>query len=160
MRLRYAGLGLLVLSVLALSAPAWAHVDVPSVAEIAPPAETVETTLSAGGPAMDGLWLFVSAAAVAGVALARRRRAVVLACTVLLLLVAFEAGVHSVHHLADHLGAQCVVASASAHTGAVAVDAVAIEAPVTLATAIVVARTEAPILRTVPPDLGRAPPSA
>jgi hypothetical protein len=159
MRLRHAGLSLVVVAVLALSAPAWAHVDIPSVSDFAPPPASVET-LSAGVPSMDGLWLLVSAMAVAGVALARRRRAVALACTALLLLVAFEAGVHSVHHLADHLGTQCVVASASAHTGGVAVDAVAFEAPVTLAAPVAVTRTVAPVLRAVPPDLGRAPPSA
>ena len=159
MRLRYIGLSLVVVAVLALSAPAWAHVDIPSVAELAPPPVSVET-LSAGGPSMDGLWLLVSVVAVASVALARRRRAVALACTALLLLVAFEAGVHSVHHLADHLGAQCVVASASAHTGGVAVDAFAFEAPVALAIPLAVTRTATPVLRAVPPDLARAPPSA
>ena len=159
MRLRYAGMSLVVLAVLALSAPAWAHIDMPSVTEVAPPPASVET-FSAGAPSMDALWVLVSAVAVAGAALARRRRAVALACTALLLLVAFEAGVHSVHHLADHLGTKCVVASASTHTGGVAVDAVAFEAPATPAAPLVVTRIEAPIHRAVPPDLGRAPPSA
>jgi hypothetical protein len=159
MRLRHAGWCLVVVAVLALGTPAWAHVDVPTVPDAPPPVVTVET-LAAAAPSMDGLWLLASAAALTAVAVARRRRAVALACTALLLLIAFEAGVHSVHHVADHLGAQCVVASASAHTGGVAVDAVAIEAPVDVATSIAVTPSATPVLRSVPPDLGRAPPSA
>ena len=87
-----------VVAVLLSSTPAMAHVRVDDAAVFTP--AHVET-LTDGGPSLDGLAPLL-AGVVAGLMLvARRRRAVAAVCTALLLLVAFEAGVHSVHHLAD-----------------------------------------------------------
>ena len=144
-------------TVLALSTPAVAHVTVDTPVDFTP--RQLET-LAAAAPSTDGLGALVAAMAAALIIIARRRRALAIACTALLLLVAFESGIHSVHHLADQPGSQCVVASASAHTGGVAVDTVAFERPVETLTAIAITPTASPTTRPAAPDLGRAPPAA
>jgi hypothetical protein len=92
--------------------------------------------------------------------IARRRRAVAVACMALLLLIAFESGVHSVHHLTDQPDGQCVVASASAHTGGVAAATVAFDRPVEASTTVAVLPAPSATARPDAPDLGRAPPLA
>ena len=157
MRRTLLGWAVVATAVLALSPPALAHVTTSAPADIAPaPVET----LSAGAPSLDGLGTLVAATAAAVVLLARRRRAVAVACMALLMLVAFESGVHSVHHLADQLDSRCVVASASAHIGGVVVASLAVDRPVESITAIAVVPTASPVARTAAPDLGRAPPLA
>lgn len=148
----------LVVAVLALSTAAWAHVDTMSAPVVSTPFGV--DTLTAATPAMDDMWTLVSALAVATVLIARRRRAVALACTALLLLVAFEAGVHSVHHLADQPATQCVVASASTYTSGVIVETVAFERPAEATTSAAVTSLASAALRPAAPDLGRAPPTA
>jgi hypothetical protein len=146
-----------VVAVLALSTSAMAHVTTDPPVEIMPlPLET----LTAAAPSPDGLATLMAAVAVAMVLIARRRRAVAIACTVLLLVITFEAGVHSVHHLVDQPDSQCVVASASSHTGGVAVDTVAFERPAEAMATIFSTLTAAPTSRPAAPDLGRAPPAA
>jgi hypothetical protein len=146
-------------TVLALSAPAMAHapIGLPLEPPLAPP--SLET-LVAGAPSLDGLGALLAATAVALIVIARRRRAVAVACMVLLLVVAFESGVHSVHHLTDQPDAQCVVASASIHVGGVAVATVAFDRPAETITAVTVTPTGSPANRPAAPDLGRAPPLA
>jgi hypothetical protein len=144
-------------AVLALSTPAVAHVTTETPLEFMP---LQLETLTAAAPSMDGLGTLVAAMAAAMIVIGRRRRALAIACTVLLLLLAFESGVHSVHHLADQPDSQCVVASASAHTGGIAVDTIAFGPPAETLTAIAVTLTASPTSRPAAPDLGRAPPIA
>lgn len=146
-----------VAAVLALSTPAMAHVTTDVVVEL--PLTQLET-LAAPAPSMDGLATLVAAFAVALTLIARHRRAVAVACMALLLLVAFESGVHSVHHLTDQPDGQCVVASASAHTGGVAAVTMAFDRPVEAVTTVAVPPAARAAARRDAPDLGRAPPLA
>jgi hypothetical protein len=153
----------LVVSAILAAAPAWAHVSTTPVIE--PPALATfgPETLSAGTPAAPQLWLALAGAALVAAALARRRRPLAVALALLLALVAFEAGLHSVHHMTDKVadGNQCVVAAASSHVGGLSVTAVAIhqpgDAPKFAAPAPSVLRISS---RFAAPDLGRAPPAA
>ena len=144
-------------AVLALSTPAVAHVETIIPVEVAP---TPSETLAAAAPSLDGLGTLVAALGVAMILVARSRRAVAVACLALLLVVAFEAGVHSVHHMTDPPDGQCVVASASAHIGGVAVATVAFDGPAEAITALAVTPTGSSTDRPAAPDLGRAPPLA
>jgi hypothetical protein len=144
-------------AVLALSTPAVAHVSTETPVDFMP--LRIET-LAAAGPSTEGFGTLAAAMAAVILLIARRRRTVAVACTALLLLLAFESGVHSVHHLADQPDSQCVVASASAHTGGVAVDTIAFVPPAETLSAIAVALAASPTSRPAAPDLGRAPPTA
>ena len=146
-----------VVAVLLLSAPAMAHVRVEDPAAFVP--AHVET-LTDGGPSLDGLAPLVAGVAAGLTLVARRRRPVAVVCAALLLLVAFEAGVHSVHHLTDQPDGQCVIASASSHAGAVVVGTVAVERPVESVAPLALAPTSSPTASSDAPDLGRAPPIA
>lgn len=157
MRRTLLGCAVLTAAVLSLSPPAVAHLSSSAPAEIAPP---VVETLSAGAPSLDGLGKLVAAIATVVILLAPHRRAVAVAGMALLLLVAFESGVHSVHHLADQPDTQCVVASASAHIGGVVVTTLAVDHPVECLTTVAVTPTASPVARAAAPDLGRAPPLA
>ena len=148
----------LVIIVLALGTPAWAHVD--TVSEPIAVATGTMEALSAARPSTDGVWMLAAGLALAAAAITRRRRAVAIASITLLVLVAFEAGVHSVHHLADQRDAHCVVASASTQTAGVTVDATAFDRPVDAATSVTPTPIASAELRPAPPDLGRAPPVA
>lgn len=145
----------LMAAVLALSTPAVAH-EVTSTAVELPPARA----LAAAAPTPDGLATFVACMAVAMLVVARSRRAVAVACMTLLLFVTFESGVHSVHHLTDQPDSRCVVASASAQIGGVAVTAVAFDRPAQAADSVTITPAGAPTARPAAADLGRAPPSA
>jgi hypothetical protein len=148
----------LVVLVLAVSTPAWAHVDSPSDPIV--PTPLILETLSAAPSSTHGLWTLAAALALAIVAIARRRGAVAIASVTLLVLVAFEAGIHSVHHLADQRDAQCVMASAAAQTAGVIVDTAAFERPAVATTPVIAAPRASAPLRPAPPDRGRAPPAA
>ena len=152
----------LVVALLALADPALAHVGLEYAPAASPaPALPLDTqALSADAPTLTGLWTLIAAVAVAGVALARRRRAVALACVALLALIAFETGLHSVHHIGDQPDGSCVIASASAHTGALTVDGAALERPTEVPTPVVVSVDAPATVRSAAPDLGRAPPAA
>jgi len=146
-----------VLAVLVLSTPAVAHVRVENAVAFTPaPVET----LTDGGPSLDGLAPLLAGVAAGLTLVARRRRAVAGVCMALLLLVAFEAGLHSVHHLADQPDGQCVIASASSHAGAVVVGTVGVERPVESVAPLTLAPTSSPTASSDAPDLGRAPPIA
>ena len=89
------------------------------------------------GEMLDGLGLagmagfLLAAAAVAiGLGLRRPRRMGAVLAVVFLVVFAFEAGLHSAHHLGDPLrAAACTVAVATAHLAAAPLDAVSIEPP-------------------------------
>ena len=110
------------------------------------------------GPTGFLAWLVV---ALVGLAAPRRRRFVAWVFVAALVGLAFEAGVHSVHHLGDEAGAsRCSVASASTHLFGTPEDGPAVGLPVVVADAT-------PSFQTVPvssppfrPDAGRAPPAS
>ena len=149
-----------VTSVLFLSTPAMAHVVASAAVEIGPveAAPPHVTIVAAAAPALDGLGTLMAATTAAAILMARRRRAVALACMALLLVVAFESGVHSVHHLTDAPDSHCVVASASTHIGGLGVATVAVDRPAETITAVAVTPAGAPTARPAAPDRGRAPP--
>ena len=144
-------------AVLALSTPAVAHVTTDTPVDFMP---LQLETLAAAAPSREGFGTLVAAMAAAIILIARRRRTVAVACTALLLFLAFESGVHSVHHLTDQPDSQCVVASASTHTGGVAVDTIAFAPPAETQAGIAVTLATPPTSRPAAPDLGRAPPTA
>jgi hypothetical protein len=133
----------LVVSVAA--APAWAHDESASALDLAPASSVVETAL-----------VVVLGAAIG---LSRRRR-IALALAVVLPLLGFEVGLHSVHHLDDQQKAsQCVVASASTHLNGTPVDAPRPVAPIEYAPAPTPAPPDlAAPHRSLAPHEGRAPP--
>jgi hypothetical protein len=92
----------------------------------------------------------------------RPRRALALAIVVLLAVLAFEDGLHSVHHLDDLAKlARCAVAGATAQLTATTVDGVAsADAPLAVIAVAPEGRQADPIARSVCPDQGRAPPPA
>jgi hypothetical protein len=147
----------MVIAVLVLSTPAWAHVETASDPGVVSTPFGLETLLAAP-VVVDGAWLLVLT--LASVAIARDRRRVAGACLAVLLLIAFEAGVHSVHHMADQPDSQCVVASASAHTSCVTVEGVGFERPAEMAAAVAFAPLPSRALRPPAASLGRAPPAA
>lgn len=151
----------LAVALLAVADPALAHVALEYPPATPAPAPLLDAQiLSAAAPTLTGLWTLVAAVAIGGVLVARRRTAVALACVALLTVIAFEAGLHSVHHIGDQPDGSCVIASASAHTGALTVDSPALERPAEVTTPVVV-RVDAPTsARSAAPDLGRAPPAA
>jgi uncharacterized membrane protein YphA (DoxX/SURF4 family) len=163
---------LVALTVLALAglalvgsvSPAAAHTrTVPPVVE---PAQSVAAVAvappAAEPPTAATIWLAVVLVVLLGLAVAAPRRTLVVALALVLVVLALEAGVHSVHHLSDRqAGSHCAVASASVHVqGAeqpVAPDAVWIPTPLGAMTAPDVDR---PGSRPLRPDEGRAPPAA
>jgi hypothetical protein len=148
-------------ALLATCVPAQAHESITdTLAPLALPPSLGPEALIAAGPALDSVWLAAVAAVIIAVALARHRRAFAVACASLLLLVAFEAGLHSVHHLTDKPESQCVIASASAHAGALTVDRVTFERPAEAAAPLSVTLATRASVRPAAPDLGRAPPIA
>lgn len=89
----------------------------------------------------------------------RGRPAFVVALALLLALLAFETGLHSVHHLAEP-GRPCVVATASAHVAGTVLEAVTVDVPCapTGMSALLLAPSP-PASRPPAPALGRAPPA-
>ena len=114
--------------------------------------------LIASGSATPGPWTLLVAGALLAVVIARPRRVVAVLSVAVLLLIAFEAGLHSVHHIGDRESSTCVVASASAQTGGVTITGIAFERPVEVGTPVVVGTASPAISRFAAPDLGRAPP--
>ena len=157
-------LGLVGLTLVGSAVPAAAHQrSLPLVAE--PPASTAVVTPVvpvAEPPAAATIWLALVLTIVLGLAVATPRRTLVVALTLVLVVLALEAGVHSVHHLSDRqAAAQCAVASAATHVqGAeqpVAPDGAWIATPLGTVTAPDLDR---PGSRPLRPDEGRAPPAA
>jgi hypothetical protein len=127
------------------------HPPVLAQAPVADPAE-------ARGPAPASL-LLVVLAAVSAAGMVRRKR-LALSLVLLLAVLGFEAGFHSVHHLDDPArAAECAVAVATAHLAGSLVDGVS-AGPVALrALCPVVLALPAPVvLLPRAPHTGRAPP--
>ncbi len=165
------------LALAASATSAWAHPRVVSpsgVVDEIPTAAPVPVPAAAAPPApvappdptpgpTDPLAPAMALAVVLGVALTARRRVLVTTLALVLVVLAVETGVHSVHHLADQQGAsECVVALASAHVHGTAEPLPAAHAmwiPVPVG-AVVAPAPERPGARPLRPDEGRAPPAA
>ena len=161
---------------LASVAPAVAHQRpgalLPSIASSSVsvlPGATAEDIASFGafvaaapGPAQLAPAIFATALLVALLVRRRARRAIVLTLVVILAVLAFENGLHSVHHGLDESRlAGCPLALASSHLSATPVEDVA---AAELILAVVAAAPEGAQpdvdVRALPPQQGRAPPSA
>jgi hypothetical protein len=152
-----------VLMLLAFASPVWAHDGPPvGVRETSTVAAAYgPEVLSAARTMSPGPWLLAASAAVVLALTLRRRRALMLALVVLLACGAFEAGLHSVHHLTEADAAKCSIAAVSSHTGGVVVVAVAVERPAD----VVIEAVPSQVAALAPsnlfaPDRGRAPPAA
>lgn len=89
----------------------------------------------------------------------RARRIKALALILVLSLFAFEAALHSTHHLTYLSQAtQCGIASASAHLAGTAVESVAIEKPVLVPEIVPGASPSGSFIACLGPAQGRAPP--
>jgi hypothetical protein len=152
---------------LALASPVWAHVDAPLGAPAVAP-DTPAVAAAYGPEALSltrtmnpGRWLLAASVAVVLAVTLRRRRALMLALVLLLACGAFEAGLHSVHHLTEADAAKCSITAVSSHTGGVVVVTVAVERPADVVTEAVVFHVAALAPSNLfAPDLGRAPPAA
>jgi hypothetical protein len=150
------------IALLSLGSPAFAHVAADPAPAAAPAVSSPSgvETIAAAAPEASGLAMLL-AAAVAALAIARRRRAIALTCIALFVVIAFEAGLHSVHHIGDERdAASCVVALATAQTGGLAVESPALERPVEVGTPLAIRIETSTPVRSSAPDLGRAPPAA
>ncbi|MBM3219899.1 MAG: hypothetical protein FJZ38_14690 [Candidatus Rokubacteria bacterium] len=154
------------------AAPAAAHIPVHETlsTNALPSAETARAariarsgeTLGAGPAAPSAPWaVLLSLAAVAVAGAWRPRRAVALALVLVAAVFAFEAGVHSTHHLGqtDDI-TQCLVAGVSAQLSADVADAIVDASPLALVqSAVTTVTTPALVARSLAPDAGRAPPT-
>jgi hypothetical protein len=156
---------------LALAASAWAHPGLgvpPAGTEQASASVSALVAASAAVPApktppLDPLGPALPLAVLLGAAMTVRRRLLVTALALVLVVLAVETGVHSVHHLADRQGgSECVVALASAHVHGTAEPPPALhDTWIAVPVGAVVALTpERPGTRPPRPDEGRAPPAA
>jgi hypothetical protein len=160
---------LLVVAVLTIGGPAWAHDRSsvggaparPTAATAAPVVATPLEIISAGTPEPSlPLAALLLLGGVGVAALSRQRRVVALTLVAIVALLAFETGVHSTHHLGKpDDAAQCAVAWMSAQLSADVVD-------VTVETPALAPQANAPLLassvlaeRAIAPDAGRAPPT-
>ena len=162
MRRLVPGLGVLLIALtfvmLGAVAPAFAHSE--HAAALSPGIAEFALSAAPDTPALP--WpLFVAALILTALGWRRPRRAITLVMVLLLAVLCFEDGLHSVHHLTGQAKAvRCTIATATAHLTATAVDSVAttdIVLPV-VPVPIEIAQTD-PIARFLCPDQGRAPPS-
>ena len=157
----------LILAGALLPGPAEAHLGRATVAA-APPSAWLDlipaapTVLRAQPGIVQIPWLLAGLAAGLLLALTRPRprRGLVVLLGVLLGILAFENGVHSVHHLGEHQVAPCVVAAAASHlAAALDGDTPVLHAPVSVSGPV----TERPASHRLGPNLGpdpaRAPPA-
>lgn len=116
---------------------------------------------AAPGSAQPPPLIFVAALVVALLVLRRARRAVVLTLVVLLAVLAFENGLHSVHHGLDEPRlAGCTLGAASSHLSATPVEDIATAELILSIVAAAPERTQPDVdVRALSPHQGRAPPS-
>jgi hypothetical protein len=157
---------------LTFTGPAWAHVRMPGVtamvgaaASPASPGPTVAVfgpeALTAAASPSPAPWLLLVGGAIGLALTLRSRRGLALALLALLVFGTLETGVHSAHHLSDGDVAKCVVASVASQTGSTTVDPVVVERPAdVVAFAAPAEIVPVALSRSLPPDLGRAPPAA
>ena len=163
---RRPALALVALALVGLLVPALAHAH-PGGLVVAPtplvPLELPATSLRAAAPAIPPVALLLGLAAGALLALAARsrpRRALVLALTLLLVVFAVEAGVHSVHHLGDRAASACAIAAAAGHLTVCLDDGPPVVAvPLAAVGAVTDEGPAAPAAPGLGPDLARAPPA-
>jgi hypothetical protein len=168
-----AGMVLLLTGVVLSAAPsAWAHTEsstAPAASAVTPApltaaaslAARVEVVAAATPAAVPGWLALLALVTVALLAMKTPRRMAAAAFVVLLAIVAFETGVHGVHHLGDtHAASHCVVASVAPHLGG-ATDAPVTDTPHLLVTADSVAVADELVLAACPlgPCPGRSPPA-
>lgn len=165
-------LTVLVVAAVALAASpssVWAHPRLIEAVDLTPaPALPVTAPEPLPGPISSGTTvspLILAGLLIVGLGLtlAARRRAIVVALALVLIVLAVETGVHSVHHLTDQKGgAECVVALASAHVHATAEPPAAVHDPWAggPVDTVVAPAPERPGARPLRPDEGRAPPAA
>ena len=140
-------------------APAAAPIDVvPPAPEVAPP----QLAWVAGPEPVALPWPLLAAVATAAAIAVRRRPRAALALGLVLLVgvLAFESGVHSVHHLGEQgHGNPCAVASTSLNlTGLEIEPGVVLSAPAALGLAVAMAVPSDPRALPESPHEGRAPP--
>ena len=175
-------LGLVALLLVLGAVPAHAHKPLPASAELSAglPAPVGEAPLDTLAPATDPARAVdeSSAAFVAppegslpvvallvlagllGAAAARPRRALVTALVLVLAVLTFEAGVHSVHHLGDAQPA-CAIAAVSAHLSGISVDPPDASALVTDTSGRLAFPPPAPVRATsLAPHESRGPPTS
>jgi hypothetical protein len=118
----------------------------------------------AAAPASAQLSVVIFASALVAALLARRRarRAIVLTLVVLLAVLAFENGLHSVHHgLDERRLAGCPLGAASSHLSATPVEDIAAAELILDVVAAAPERSQPDVdVRALSPHQGRAPPSA
>ena len=159
-------LALVAVALVGLLVPVLAHAHSGGLGVAPAPAAPLQLpagTLRAAPPVAPPFALLLGVAAGALLALAARvrpRRALVLALTVLLVVFAVEAGVHSVHHLGDRTVSACAIAAAVGHL-AVCLDegSPVVAAPLAAVGAVTDERSVAPAAPGLGPDLARAPPA-
>ena len=149
---------LLVVALLAAASPVAAHTTAPSTVVFIPPTLN-ETLTAAPAPALPWAALALSGT----VALAgawRPRRAFALSLVLVVAVLAFEAGLHSTHHLGQADESRCVVAGVAAQLSADLVDTAFDTPPApVLETPVSTPAPPAVAARIVAPDAGRAPPA-
>jgi hypothetical protein len=156
---------LVLAALLAAAAPAAAHsTSTPAPAAVATAVVVLEALpdhqLVSGAPAATLPWTALALVAAVALAAARRpRRAVAIALVLMVGLIAFETGVHAVHHLGDD-SARCVVAWMSSQLSGATVAVAADAAPVALDHARITAPAPPHVAgHALAPDAGRAPPA-
>ena len=149
---------LVVAGLLAAASPVAAHTPVSPAVVFTPPALN-ETLTAVPTPVLP----WAALAAIGTVALVgawRPRRALALGLVLVVGVLAFEAGLHSTHHLGRADESRCVVAGVAAQLSADLVD-LALDAPPAPVLEIPVITPAPPVVaaRIVAPDAGRAPPA-
>jgi len=162
MRRAVPGLAVLLVAMMFVSlgavAPAWAHSEHAAALSTG----SAELALSAAPDTPAFPWLlFVAALILTALGWRRPQRAIALVMVLLLAVLCFEDGRHSVHHLTGQAkSVRCAIATATAHLTATAIDTVAttdIVLPV-VPVAVEISQND-PVARFLCPDQGRAPPS-
>ena len=150
---------LALVTVLLAAAPAAAHLPEHTPVVVPLPALTETITAAAPEPAVPWVAL-ASLAAIALVSAWRPRRVIALVLVLVAAVFAFEAGVHSTHHLGQRDDARhCVVAGISAQLSADLVDTTVAAGPAAVVQHPFASCTTPDIAaRSVAPDAGRAPP--
>jgi hypothetical protein len=127
----------------------------------APSAPSVEVVAADSASVGPPAWLAFGILGLVALLLKMPRRVAATAFVVLLAVLAFETGVHAVHHLGNtHAASHCAVASVAPHLGGAA-DGVPVEVPHLHVTTDRVVVADALVLRhpSLRPSPGRAPPA-
>jgi hypothetical protein len=162
---------LLAVALLGVVPSAFAHTvtaSVPTMSDVAAPPQTVAPSLTprlevlAAAPVpFVPVWLAVAALVLTALLVRAPRRVAGAVFAIVLGVVAFETGVHAVHHLGDtHAASHCVVASVAPHLGGTT-DAPATNMPCLAMAPHAVVVTDVVVLPARPfgPSAVRAPPA-